>query len=151
MSVLQEILEDLADYITSSPDYNSLEVYYDDSMMDPNISLPAISFQVGETEESKGSGCDEYLKELDIRLHTSTLDKSALIRELWDFEEQIIKIIRKGNRESTLSKRHDMELTYQKTLPIGALVYNPPGSDKEVFFSNLLRVVFQLRYNLRRD
>jgi hypothetical protein len=147
MSVLQEILEDLAEYITSSPEYNSLKVYYDDSMMDPNISLPAISFQVGETEESK-SGCGEYIKELDIRLHTRTLDKSALIRELWDFEEQIIKIMKKGNMDGTLSPRNELELTYKKTLPLRALVYNPPGTDKEVFFSNLLSVSFQFRYTI---
>jgi hypothetical protein len=145
MSKLQEILEDIAEYISQS--YHNIRVYYDDSMMNPNISLPAISFQTGEMKPDKQGGCDEYIKELEIRLHTSTLDKSALLQELWDFEEQIIQLIRKGNREDTLT-RHSIELQYISTLPIGALVYNPPDSDKEVFFSNLLRVVFQLKYEL---
>lgn len=142
MSKLQNILEDLSKYIQEH--YQGVQVYFDDSQMDPNIELPAISFQVGEMKES-ASGCSEYQKELEIRLHTSTLDKSQLLSELWDFEENIIHIIKEGNKTGSITEE-EAELRYLKTHPIGALVY--AQEDKDIFFSNILRVGFELRYTI---
>lgn len=149
MSKLQEILEDLSKYIKQQGKYT--RIYYDDSLMDPNnTALPALSFKVGEMEQETPSGCNEYVKEVEIRRHTDTLSKKELFTELWDFEEYIITLIREGNRTNELITRHDVELEYLKTYPIGALVYKPykNKSDKEVFFSNILRVAFKLRYEL---
>lgn len=149
MSKLQEILEDLANYIKQQGKYT--RIYYDDSLMDPNSTpLPALSFKVGEMEQETPSGCNEYVKQVEIRRHTDTLSKKELFIELWDFEEEIITLIREGNITGELVTRHNIELEYLKTYPIGALVYRPHKnkSDKEVFFSNILRVAFKLRYEL---
>ena len=147
MSKLQEILEDLAKYIKQQGKYT--RIYFDDSLMDPNSTpLPALSFKVGEMEQETPSSCNEYVKELEIRRHTDTLSKKDLFTELWDFEEYIITLIREGNITGELVTRHTIELEYFKTYPIGALVYHPRNQDKEVFFSNILRVAFKLRYSL---
>ncbi len=146
LSKLQEILEDLTGFIIKSGKYT--RIFYDDSTMDPNTPLPALSYKVGEMKQEKPSGCDEYVKELEIRRHTATLDKNKLLMELWDFEEEIITLIRRGGVNGELSTRHSIELEYHKTYPIGALVYKRHEDNKEVFFSNLLRVAFKLRYTL---
>jgi len=139
LSKLQEILEDLTGFIIKSGKYT--RIFYDDSTMDPNTPLPALSYKVGEMKQEKPSGCDEYVKELEIRRHTATLDKNKLLMELWDFEEEIITLIRRGGVNGELSTRHSIELE-------GALVYKRHEDNKEVFFSNLLRVAFKLRYTL---
>lgn len=147
MSKLQEILEDLTKFIINSRKYT--QIYYDDSLMDPNDThLPALSYKVGEMKQETPSGCDEYVKELEIRRHTSTLNKQQLLIELWDFEEEIITLIREGDKADQLSTRHSTELEYLKTYPIMAMVYKPTESDKEVFFCNMLSVAFKLRYEL---
>lgn len=149
MSKLEENLEDLAKYIAQQGKYT--RIYYDDSLMDPNnTALPALSFKVGEMKQETPSSCNEYVKELEIRRHTDTLNRNKLFTELWDFEEYIITLIREGSVTGDLVTRHDMELEYLKTYPIGALVYKPrkSKSDKEVFFSNILRVAFKLRYEI---
>ncbi len=149
MSKLEEILEDLTKYIKQQGKYT--RIYFDDSLMDPNnTALPALSFKVGEMEQETPSSCNEYVKELEIRRHTDTLSKKKLFTELWDFEEYIIKLIKDGNTTGALVTRHDVELEYLKTYQIGALVYrqHKNKSDKEVFFSNILRVAFKLRFEI---
>lgn len=47
MSVWEQILIDLRNIIQDSETFHDVDVYYDESEMNPNISLPAISFRVG--------------------------------------------------------------------------------------------------------
>jgi hypothetical protein len=145
LSKIEEILEDLTKYFISTEKYT--RIFYDDSLMDPNnTQLPALSYKVGEMKQETPSGCNEYLKELEIRRHTGTLNKRELLTELWDFEEEIITLIREGMKSGELYTRHEIDLEYLKTYPIGALVYTPPETDKKTFFCNILRVAFKLRY-----
>ena len=52
MSVFEDILVDLRDIIQDSDEFKDIDVYFDDSEMNPNISLPAVSFKVGKKEVS---------------------------------------------------------------------------------------------------
>ena len=71
MSVFEGILVNLRDIIQNSEEFKDIDVYYDDSEMSPNISLPAISFKVGKKEvvERCVDGT-EYVRHMEIRLHT---------------------------------------------------------------------------------
>ena len=60
MSVFEEILVDLRNVIQDSDEFKDIDVYFDDSEMNPNISLPAISFKVGQKEVLNSSAsCTE--------------------------------------------------------------------------------------------
>ena len=50
MSVFEDILVDLKDCIQDSEEFKDIDVYFDDSEMNPNISLPAVSFKVNRRE-----------------------------------------------------------------------------------------------------
>ena len=50
MSVFEDILIDLRNCIQESDEFKDIYVYFDDSEMNPNVSLPAISFKVGKRE-----------------------------------------------------------------------------------------------------
>ena len=46
MSVFERILVDLRNLIQDSDEFKDIDVYFDDSEMNPNVSLPAVSFKV---------------------------------------------------------------------------------------------------------
>lgn len=152
MSVMEDILINIRDTIKKNEfldTFRDIEVYYDDAEMNPNTPLPAISFKVGECERVGGSiDCMEYTREIEIRLHTITLNPRQLQSELYDFEEALLKII-ELHKEKVGFEWGDIRQT--KISGIGALVYQKnkgAGYEKENLFSNIIRVYFDIDYQI---
>lgn len=150
MSVFEEILVNLRDVIQGSDEFKDIDVYFDDSEMNPNVSLPAISFKVGKKEVlSTGVNCTEYNRRVEIRLHTETIDKRLLQSELYDFEEQLIHIINTAKVNGSLSDFYEIVETGSNS--IGALMFNSRKEANQfnmIFFSNILRIKFDVRYEI---
>lgn len=150
MSVFEEILIELRDLIQESDDFKDIDVYYDDSEMNSNVPLPAISFKIGKREvvEYCVDGV-ESVRHIEIRLHTKTLDKRKLQSELYDYEEQLSKLI--SNAKDTGLIANFYEINEIGARSIQALMYNAKKEANQfnmVFFSNLLRVSFDIRYKI---
>ena len=150
MSVFEEILVNLRDVIQDSEEFKDIDVYFDDSEMNPNVSLPAVSFKVGKKEvvEYCVDGV-EYVRHIEIRLHTETLDKRLLQSELYDYEEQLSKLITSAKLDGRISDFYDIYETGSRS--IGALMFNSRKEANQfnmIFFSNILRVSFDIRYKI---
>lgn len=147
MSKFEEILVTLRDCIQKSEEFNNIDVYYDDSQMNSNCKLPAISFKVGtKTRTRQSVDCREYERQIEIRLHTIELDKVKLQSQLYDFEEQLIILIDDAKMSHEFNS---FDIYETKSSGIGALVYNARSEGKEydkTFFSNILRVYFNVVY-----
>ncbi len=149
MSVFEDILVDIRDIIHDSEEFKDIDVYFDDSEMNPNVSLPAVSFKVGKKEvvERCVDGT-EYVRHMEIRLHTETIDKRLLQSELYDYEEQLARII----TDAKLTGRIDgYEIMETGSRSIGALMFNSRKEANQfnmIFFSNILRVSFDIRYKI---
>lgn len=150
ISTFERILVELRDLIQNSEEFKDIEVYFDDSEMNPNVSLPAISFKVGQKEVLKSSAlCTEYSRRLEIRLHTETIDKRKLQSELYSYEEQLISVLNNAKINGELSDFYEIKETGAST--INALMFNSRKEANQfnmIFFSNLLRVRFVVRYGL---
>ena len=149
MSVFEDILVNLRDIIQNSEEFKDIDVYYDDSEMNPNVSLPAISFKVGKKEvvERCVDGT-EYVRHMEIRLHTETIDKRLLQSELYDYEEQLARLIVNANLTGLIDGYEIMETGSRS---IGALMFNSRKEANQfnmIFFSNILRVSFDIRYKI---
>lgn len=151
ISKFEKILIELRDLIQGSEEFKDIDVYFDDSEMNPNDSLPAISFKVGQKEVlSSSASCTEYSRRIEIRLHTETLDKRALQSELYSYEEQLISIIHNAQLNGSLSDFYEIEETGSSS--IGALMFHAKKEANQfnmTFFSNLLRVRFVIRYEIQ--
>lgn len=149
MSVWVDILVGLRDVIQSSDEFKNIPVYYDDSEMNPNVPLPAVSFKVGKKEVlSSSARCTEYKRKLTINLHTKTLDKRELQEELYEYEEQLINIISNAKIQG---KFPGVEIDETGSSTIGALMFNSRKEANQfnmIFFSNILKVNFSVRYEL---
>lgn len=150
ISTFEKILVELRDLIQGSEEFKEIPVYFDDSEMNPNISLPAISFKVGQKEVLNSSAsCTDYSRRIEIRLHTETLDKRKLQSELYSYEEQLCGLINTAKLTNQLSNFYEIEETGAST--INALMFNAKKEANQfnmIFFSNLLRVRFVIRYSL---
>ena len=150
ISTFENILVELRDVIQESEEFEGIEVYFDDSEMNPNITLPAVSFKVGQEEVVRSSvTCTEYSRRIEIRLHTETLDKRKLQSELYSYKEQLVSIINDAKRSGRLSDYYDIEETGSST--INALMFNAKKEANQfnmIFFSNLLRIRFVIRYEI---
>lgn len=150
MSVFEQILVTLRDIIQESEEFKGIDVYFDDSELSPNDKLPCVSFKVGQKEVLSSSAlCTEYSRRLEIRLHTETLDKRKLQRELYMFEEQLISIIQQAKLDGSIPDFFDIEETGSSQ--IYALMFNAKKEANQfnmIFFSNLLRIRFVVRYKL---
>lgn len=150
ISVFEKILIELRDIIQESDDFKDIDVYFDDSEMNPTDTLPCISFKVGQKEVLSSSAmCSEYSRRLEIRLHTETLDKRVLQSELYSFEEQLIQLIHQAQLSNRLSDFYEIEETGASS--INALMFNARKEANQfnmIFFSNLLRVRFVVRYSI---
>ena len=149
MSVFEDILVDLRDIIQDSEEFKDIDVYFDDSEMNPNVSLPAVSFKVGKKEvvERCVDGT-EYVRHMEIRLHTETIDKRLLQSELYDYEEQLARIIVNAKLTGLIDGYDIMETGSRS---IGALMFNSRKEANQfnmIFFSNILRVSFDIRYKI---
>lgn len=146
MSIWENILVSLRDIIQDSKEFKGVDVYFDEVEMNSNTSLPAISFKVGKKELIRSSvSCREYVRHIEIRLHTKTVDKRKLQSELYDYEEQLLSVFHNSEIPSFYELKED------GTLPIVALMWNarPEGGQFDYsFFSNMLRMKFDIRYEL---
>ena len=150
MSVFEDILVDLRNIIQESDEFRDIDVYYDDSEMNPNISLPAISFKVGKKQVlNSNASCTEYIRRVEIRLHTETIDKRLLQSELYDFEEQLVSVINTARMNGTIGSFY--EIVEVGSTSIGALMFNSRKEANQfnmIFFSNILRIKFDVRYEI---
>jgi len=150
MSVFEDILVDLRDCIQESDEFKDIDVYYDDSEMNPNVSLPAVSFKVGKKEVvAYCVDSVEVVRHIEIRLHTETLDKRLLQSELYDYEEQLSRLITSSKANGTIANFYEIYETGSRG--IGALMFNSRKEANQfnmIFFSNILRVSFDIRYKI---
>ena len=150
MSVWVDILVSLRDIIQSSEEFKNIPVYYDDSEMNPNVPLPAVSFKVGKKEVlNSNAGCTEYSRRLTINLHTKTLDKRELQEELYEYEEQLVSLINTSLVNGGIPDYY--EITEVGSSSIGALMFNSRKEANQfnmIFFSNILKVKFDIRYKI---
>lgn len=152
ISVFEKILIELRDLIQNSEEFKDIDVYFDESELNPNISFPCISFKVGQKEVLSSSAlCSEYSRRLEIRLHTKTIDKRELQSQLYSYEEDITKLINSAKLENKLGNEFDYEITETGASSINALMFNSRKEANQfnmVFFSNLIRVRFVVRYSI---
>lgn len=150
ISVFEQILVTLRDIIQDSEEFKDIDVYFDDSEMNPNDFLPCVSFKVGQKEVLKSSAlCTEYSRRLEIRLHTDTLDKRKLQSELYSYEEQLVSVIHQAKLQGKIPDYFD--ITETGSSQIYALMYNAKKEANQFnmsFFSNLLKVRFVIRYEI---
>ena len=151
ISVFERILVQLRDLIQDSEEFKNIPIYFDESELSPNDSLPCISFKVGQKEVlgDTSNYCGEYSRRLEIRLHTETLDKRQLQSELYSYEEQLVNLINTARMNGSIADFYDIEETGASS--IGALMFNARKEANQfnmVFFSNLLRIRFVIRYTI---
>ena len=152
ISVFEKILIELRDLIQESEEFKGIDVYFDESELNPNISFPCIAFKVGQKEVINSSAlCSEYSRRLEIRLLTKTLDKRELQSQLFSYEEDITRLIHSATIENKLGKEFDYEIKETGSSSINALMFNARKEANQfnmIFFSNLLRVRFVIRYSI---
>lgn len=150
MSVWVDILVSLRDIIQSSDEFKDIMVYFDESEMNSNSVLPSISFKVGKKEVLNSKvDCTEYSRKLTIRLHTKTLDKRELQEELYEYEEQIVRVINNARMNGSIPPYY--EIVETGSTSIGALMFNSRKEANQfnmVFFSNILKINFSVRYTI---
>ena len=150
MSVFEQILVNLRDIIQNSEEFKDIDVYFDDSEMSPNQSLPAVSFKIGKKEVIQYCvDGTEYVRHMEIRLHTETIDKRLLQSELYDYEEQLAKILINAEHNGQMEDFYEIKETGSRS--IGALMFNARKEANQfnmIFFSNILRVSFDIRYKI---
>ena len=150
MSVFEEILVNIRDVIQDSEEFKDIDVYFDDSEMTPNISLPAVSFKVGKKQVlNSNASCSEYTRQVEIRLHTETIDKRLLQSELYDYEEQLVQVLNTAKLTGAIADFY--EIVETGSTSIGALMFNSRKEANQfnmIFFSNILRVKFDVRYKI---
>jgi hypothetical protein len=86
---------------------------------------------------------------MEIRLHTETIDKRLLQSESYDYEEQLIKVL--FDAQITGVKGDFYEILETGSRGIGALMFNSRKEANQfnmIFFSNILRVSFDIRYKI---
>ena len=140
MSVFEDILIDLRNCIQNSDEFKDIDVYFDDSEMNPNISLPAVSFKVNRREVVEYCVDQvEVVRHIEIRLHTETIDKRLLQSELYDYEEQLSRLISRSKTNGTIANFY--EINEVGSRGIGALMFNSRKEANQfnmIFFSNIL-------------
>ena len=150
ISTFEMILVDLKNLIQESDEFKDIDVYFDDSELSPNVALPCVSFKVNQKEVIDSSAtCTTYSRRIDIRLHTETTDKRKLQSELYKYEEQLVTIINNAKLTGRIPNYYDIFETGSST--INALMFNAKKEANQfnmIFFSNLLKVRFIIRYEI---
>ena len=150
ISTFERILVDLRDIIQESDEFKNIDVYFDESELSPNVALPCVSFKVNQKEVINSSAtCTTYSRRLEIRLHTETTDKRKLQSELYKYEEQLTRIINNAKLTGRIPNYYDIFETGSST--INALMFNSRKEANQfnmIFFSNLLKVRFVIRYEI---
>lgn len=150
ISAFEKILIEIRDALQESEEFKDIDVYFDDSELSPNVELPCISFKVGQKEVLESSAlCKEYSRRIEIRLHTETIDKRALQSELYSYEEQLVSVLQQAELEGKIA--NDYEIRETGASSINALMFNARKEANQfnmIFFSNLLRIRFVIRYSI---
>ena len=155
MSVLKEILENLAEYMANHPefkDYSDLEFYFHEAEMNGNTEVPSMCFQLVYNDDNRekktnNRDCREFFRGMKIELHTRTIDHSTLQDELWNFEETLFKVFSNIAFENIHPNLHDVK--YVGTNPIAHIYWQPFKDEKEEeWFSNCITVLYELDYTI---
>lgn len=158
MSVLQEILESLAEHFESNAnfsDYHDLHYYFDPYTINANTELPCICFDVkygDDNSEQKNRvismDCRSYFRNFDIKLYTVTKDTDILIGELWDFEESVLKCL---NVQRSWQDIHPklQNLKFVGAMPIVS-VYKQAFRDdyEDEWVANVISIRYEMEYVL---
>ena len=108
------------------------------------------AFKVGKKETVEYCvDAIEVVRHIEIRLHTETLDKRLLQSELYDYEEQLSRLITTSKMNGTIANFY--EINEVGSRGIGALMFNSRKEANQfnmIFFSNILRVSFDIRYRI---
>jgi len=158
MSVLREILENIAEYLDNNPnftDYKGLDYYYDIYTINANTEVPCICFDVkygDDNAEQKGhqtlGDCKSYYRNFDIKLYTITKDTDILIEELWDFEESVLKCL---NIQRSWQDIHSnlLNVKFVGAMPIVS-VYKQAFRDdyEDEWVANVITVRYEMEYVL---
>lgn len=150
ISTFERILVCIRDIIQESDDFKDIDVYFDDSELSPNQTLPCVSFKVGQKEVLSSSAlCNEYSRRLEIRLHTETLDKRQLQSQLYSYEEQLISTINQAKLDGRIPDFFDIvETGSSQIYALMHLARKEANQYNATFFSNLLKVRFVIRYKI---
>lgn len=150
VSTFENILVTLRDIIQESMEFKDIDVYFDDSELSPNQSLPCVSFKVGQKEVLNSSAlCSDYSRRLEIRLHTETLDKRKLQSELYSYEEQLVKVINQAKLDGRIPDYFDIvETGSSQIYALMHLARKEANQFNATFFSNLMKVRFVIRYTI---
>lgn len=141
---MNEILDILANKLSSHEDLQLVSFYFDEAELSPNdVSFPCIQFQ--PLAWRKGKGCD-YERELQIRIFVNTRTKREAIIELYNYEE----IVRKAVSEIMMEEDYGFELDLIGGTPPAILQYinRDPDSYKstKTLFGSAIAIRYLLRY-----
>ena len=141
---MNEILDSLANKLSSHEDLQLVSFYFDEAELSPNnVSFPCIQFQ--PLAWRKGKGCD-YERELQIRIFVNTRTKREAIIELYNYEE----IVRKAVSEIMMEEDYGFELDLIGGTQIAILQYinRDPDSYKstKTLFGSAIAIRYLLRY-----
>lgn len=149
MSQIQSILESLADYLEKSDEYFNKQFYFDLSQINPNTTMPCMCFQVETTSEDYEQAglnpdCRTLTKQVSILSCIDIIESSKAIKELWDYEELLIKSIRKV----LPCEIHEdlMSINYVSSTPLDSLWIHTTDKNEDECFCNSLTVTFDLEY-----
>ena len=147
-SVYEKLLIQLRDVLQSSEAFKNIPVYFNEHQLNSNTSLPCISFYTGQKRLAVDNPyCMEYVRDFEIRLHTKTLDKTELMEELWKQEEDLIRTL----NFAKLTNQITFEINEVGSSKLNALMFNArkEGNRTDMsFFSNVIRVFFNIRYSI---
>lgn len=149
MSVIQQILQDLADHLQEADSYFDEEFYFDTSQATASLNFPCFCYQVIQTNEDYASGslnpdCREYVKLVQLSCLTDTTNPDTLIKELWDFEEKLITTLR-GVIPQDINPNL-MELNFTRSSALDSLWSIPDNENDSEFLCNELFAVYELKY-----
>lgn len=156
MSVFQEVLESLATYINEHEefkDFNSLDWYYDITLLTANAEFPCMCYDVGYNDDNSelktpNPLCRSYYREIDINLFTPTKDHNSLLAELWDYEEVMLKIINSPVNYQNVHPKL-LNIKYVGTPPQKTIYHQAFRDDyEEEMVANSLSVRVELEYIL---
>lgn len=157
MSVIKEILENIAEYLDNHPnfqDYHGLQYYYDEWTVNANTELPFILFKVGFNDDNSELGipinkdCRDYYRSVQIRLYTLTNERDVLMDELWEYEEALQRCLNTAYSPSNIHPNLE-DIKYSGTKPLVEVYKQAFRDDYEgEWFCNMCTVEFELKYTI---
>lgn len=152
MSVIQDILEGLSKHLVNTDSYFAgKKFYFDLSQVTASTDMPCFCFNsTGTMEDSDGAGlnpdCRSLLRTIEFIALTDTTDSELLIKELWDFEEKLIKNLREVFPQDI--NPNFFTLKYTNTSSIDSLWTKTEGEQEGKFLCNMLYCVYDIEYQI---